>query len=175
VSVVIPARTFFLIGVRGTQFAYDWLINLNIAKAKGASGEYFHIGFLREADKLALELRTRLLDRYANRIASRDCAVYLAGHSLGGAIAAILSQMQLAVPINACYMFGAPRISNSKKMTGLYQPFAMRRALDVVPHCPPSAFGYIDFLNQKAPNGDPCTLTGGIELYFFASCFSGSQ
>ena len=53
---VIPARDLLLIGVRGTQFAYDWLINLNAAKAIDANGERFHRGFLPEARELAVKL-----------------------------------------------------------------------------------------------------------------------
>ena len=165
VAVVISVRTFLLIGVRGTQFAYDWLINFKIAKEKGIGGEYFHAGLLREAQELAECLR----NQYAKRLADSDFAIYLSGHSLGGAVAAILNQMQFAAPINACYMFGAPRISNLKNFYALYQPFATRRYLDIVPHCPPSTFNYADFANQKNPNGDPYVPAGGIELYFFAS------
>jgi hypothetical protein len=173
VAVIIPARTLLLIGIRGTQFAYDWLINVNIAKARDQSGAYFHAGFLREAQELAGAVQQRLLDRYAKKLANPDCAIYLAGHSLGGAVAAILNQMQLAAPINECYTFGTPRISKSNHFASLSQPFATRRDLDIVPHCPPSAFNYADFGNQKTTNGNSYVSADGIELYFFSSWLFG--
>jgi hypothetical protein len=175
VAVIIPARELFLIGVRGTQFAYDWLINLNIGKATDASGARFHGGFLREARELAEVLSERLGSRYAQYIGrfGGGCTIWLSGHSLGGAIAAILNQMQLRLHINACYTFGAPRISGAQTFSCAYPPFATRRYLDVVPHCPPRAFGYSDFSHQISPDGMDYVPASGIEMYFFLSWLGG--
>jgi|SRR5580704_12482802 hypothetical protein len=169
VAIVVPVHAFFLIGVRGTQFAYDWLINLKIFKSKNIGGEYLHSGFLHEAEELAAALRQHLHQRHGQRLNNEGCAIYLAGHSLGGAVAAILSEMSFPAPVNACYVFGAPRISSSDRLSAKYQPFATRRYLDVVPHCPPRTFNYADFANQLVPDGDPYAAADGIELYFFAS------
>ena len=162
VAILIPVRKDRLfIGIRGTQFAYDWLINVNIAKAKDrASGEYFHVGFLREAEELELALQQRMTSRYADRDS------YVAGHSLGGAIGALINRWQ---PIKGCYIFGTPRIGNVSRLGRLFEPFAMRRHLDVIPHCPPAAFRYANFKSQIAPDGQPFTEADGLELYFFAS------
>ena len=175
VAIVIPKNTYFLIGVRGTQFAYDWLINLNVVKAKATNGLQFHAGFLKEALELAQALTERFRNRYQNRSAGLDCAIYLAGHSLGGAVAALLSQMEFIIPsmkfeipINECYMYGAPRISNANQFAN-NPTLATRRYLDIVPHCPPRVFDYVDFINQRNPNSDPFLPATGIELYFFAS------
>jgi hypothetical protein len=173
VAIVIPLRQFLVIGVRGTQFGYDWAINAKVIKAKDDSGAYFHSGFLREAQELAAALRTRLQDRFAQTMARSGCAIYLAGHSLGGAVAAILNQMQFPVPINECYMFGAPRVSNASRFSSLNQPYATRRYLDVVPHCPPSSFNYVDFGDQKATDGSRYEPASRIEMYFFSSWLVG--
>jgi hypothetical protein len=169
VAVIIPAHERFHIGVRGTQFAYDWLINASAWKARDGNGLSFHRGFLREAQLLGAALLERLHQRYGERMSRHNSAIYLAGHSLGGAVAAILSQMRSPVPIKACYMFGTPRIAKAAHVASRYQPFATRRDLDIVPHCPPSVFGYTNFANQIASNGSPYTAAGGLELYFFAS------
>lgn len=161
VAILIPAREDRLfIGVRGTQFAYDWLINVNIAKARDTlSGDYFHAGFLREARELASALRD-YLRRYGKR------SIYLGGHSLGGAVAALMNRWGA---YDGCYTFGSPRIGNLPKLGSCYEPHAMRRNLDIVPHCPPTAFRYADFANQVAPDGKPFEAADGLELYFFGS------
>lgn len=89
VAVIFPAHERLLIGVRGTQFAYDWLINVNVFKRRGESGTSFHRGFLREAEKLAEAVNDRLLTQYGKQLTRKNCAIYLAGHSLGGAVAAL--------------------------------------------------------------------------------------
>lgn len=173
VAVVISLPHFLLIGVRGTQFAYDWAINAKVIKAKDDSGAYFHSGFLREARELAAALRTRLHGRFAKMTARQGLAIYLAGHSLGGAVAAILSQMQFAAPINECYMFGAPRVSNASRFSSLNQPFATRRYLDAVPHCPPGSLNYVDFSDQKTTDGSRYEPASRLEMYFFSSWLIG--
>jgi hypothetical protein len=161
VAILVPVREDRLIvGIRGTQFAYDWLINLNIAKAQdGHSGNSFHVGFLREAQELSAALRN-YLGRY------RDRSIYLAGHSLGGAVAIL---MNLWDAYDGCYTFGAPRVGNIPRLGLRYEPFAMRRHLDIVPHCPPAALRYANPSNQIAPDGKPFEAAGGLELYFFGS------
>lgn len=162
VAIPIPVRKDrLLVGIRGTQFAYDWSINVNIFKAKDrASGDYFHVGFMREAQKLAAALQDHLLGRYSDR------AIYLAGHSLGGAVAALMNRWQA---FEGCYTFGSPRTGNASRLGYQYEPFTMRRHLDVIPHCPPGAFRYADFPKQIAPDGAPYQPADAIELYFFGS------
>lgn len=165
VAIIIPAKEKLLIGVRGTQFAYDWLINVNFAKARdAATGEYFHAGFLREAQELASALRRYLLERFPAMLQSG--AVYVAGHSLGGAVAALLNRWETIV---ACYLFGAPRISNSKHLGRVYEPFATRRDLDIVPHCPPASFRYANFERERTTSGEPFAAASNLEFYSFAS------
>jgi lipase (class 3) len=164
VAIILPVREMLLIGVRGTQFAYDWMIKLKIARGKDRLGEHFHVGFLREAERLADELFSRIRSRQA--IATKTLAVYFAGHSLGGAVAAVMANWTV---VEACYMFGAPRITNSKLGKWQWPPFATRRYLDIVPHCPPRVFGYVDFTDQKAANGGPFMPASGLEMYFFAT------
>src|SRR5258707_7208833 len=106
---------------------------------------------------LALALQQRLTSRYADR------DIYVAGHSLGGAIGALINRWQ---PINGCYIFGTPRIGNVSRLGRLFEPFAMRRHLDVIPHGPPAAFRYANFKSQIAPDGQPFTEADGLELYF---------
>jgi hypothetical protein len=164
VAIIIPVRELLLVGIRGTQFAYDWLINLKIAKAKDRHGDYFHAGFLRESEELATVLAERLRNRRA--IEKKNLGIYFAGHSLGGAVAAVMTNW---MGVEGCYMFGAPRISNSKHTKWRYEPFATRRYLDIVPHCPPSALDYANFYDQRTTSGDGFVSADRLEMYFFAS------
>jgi hypothetical protein len=162
VAILVPARENRLfVGVRGTQFAYDWPINVNIIKARDReSGDYFHLGFMREARKLAEALSNHLSGRYSGRF------IYLTGHSLGGAIAALMNRWQ---PFDGCYTFGSPRIGNIKRFGYQFEPYSMRRLLDIIPHCPPAAFRYADLPNQMSPDGNPFQAADAAELYFFGS------
>ena len=54
---LFPSERSSAIGVRGTQFAHDWLINLRAAKAREPNGKSFHAGFLSEARELAAAIR----------------------------------------------------------------------------------------------------------------------
>ena len=166
VAVIIPVGDFFLISVRGTKYFYDWLVNLQITKTFGA-GQYFHVGFLRAAQELCYAITNRCTELYADKIKNNGCAIYLSGHSLGGAVAAILNQMKLPTAVNACYVFASPRISNLSILRGTYCPFATRRYLDIVPHCPPRGLNYADLPIQQAPDGSSFSVTKGPELYEF--------
>lgn len=171
VAVIVPARDLFLIGVRGTQFAYDWLINAKVWKIADARGERFHRGFLREAEELTEALRERFYSRFAPRIRRfRDgCTIWLSGHSLGGAIAAIINHLELPLRTEACYTFGSPRISNLAHLESLRPTFATHRQLDIVPHCPPKTLGYANFSHEIAPDGGTYVPAGASEMYSFAS------
>jgi hypothetical protein len=167
VAIIIPVRDKLLIGIRGTQFAHDWAINIKIAKSKDEiSGDYFHAGYLREAEAFDAALKEQLLTRYASVLARPNAAIYIGGHSLGGAVGALINRWE---GIRGCYLFGAPRIGKERRVSRNNEPFAMRRYLDIVPHCPPSTFGYADLANQVKPNGEPFEGAGGLELHFFAS------
>jgi len=179
VATVIPAHNIIFVGIRGTQYAYDWLINLRVGKRRAANNLRFHSGFLAEAQRLRLLLQEWLVDTYDGRKTEQKCAIYFSGHSLGGAVAAILYHAGLTLPstmatnslsgIDGCYVFGSPRISDSRTLLAVHQPFAIRRRLDIVPHCPPRLLNFGDFLDQRIPNGRKFELADSLEIYFFAS------
>jgi hypothetical protein len=166
VAIVVPARDMILIGVRGTQFAYDWLLNLRITKRGNQIGDRFHSGFYNEARKLFVLLREDLASRSRPNKGPRDPRLYLSGHSLGGAIAAILNQRDMA-PAAGCYTFGTPRICSGGYLPRISQPFAIRRELDLVPHLPPKSFGYADFDDQKRIDGSSYVSVSSLEYYLY--------
>jgi hypothetical protein len=166
VAIVVPARDMLLVGVRGTQFAYDWLLNVRIAKRRDQVGNRFHSGFYSEARKLFVLLQQDLAGRPQQKRGPLNPRLYLSGHSLGGAIAAILHQHDMVSAVG-CYTLAAPRICNSNNLMAISQPFAVRRELDIVPHLPPKSFGYADFDDQKRADGNPYMSVSALEYYFY--------
>lgn len=157
VAIIMHVKQLTLVGVRGTQFAYDWLINLRATKSSASSGQSFHSGFYLEAKKLAQLMEDHL---------KPEIPVYVGGHSLGAAVAAILSQDENLPQPKACYMYGSPRASNAPLLPSV-QPFAHRRNLDVVPHCPPRGLDYSNFKDQRRFDGSVFQAADSIEFYFF--------
>ena len=101
---------------RGTDSMRDWLTDLNIARVRmdipGVEGDdrpLVHAGFIRQYRTLdtAIMEELRTFQELKN--------VYVAGHSLGGALATIASiQIKAEFPeANVeCYTFGSPRVGN---------------------------------------------------------------
>jgi hypothetical protein len=166
VAVAIRAREVLLIGVRGTQFAYDWWYNLRAYKKRDraiGTHQRLHAGFSSEATRLAVHVR-HLVSRRPTT------SIYFGGHSLGGAIAAIACNMgtcNQSVTIDGCYTFGSPRIAHRSALRSIQCPLATRRPLDLVPHCPPWFLGYADFPHQFRTDGMPYAASEQSEMWTF--------
>lgn len=173
VALIVPAREMLLIGVRGTQFAYDWFYNLRAHKRRGnvlGSRSRFHAGFLAEAGSLAYQIQQYIQGRHATDGPATE-RVHLSGHSLGGAIAAILNATSWAGPtlsVESCYIYGAPRIASATALRHLRQPFPIRRTSDPVPHVPPKQLNYGDYTYRIQPDGAFFNESVGPELWNYA-------
>ena len=142
---------FAIIAVRGTAKASEWLTNLN-AQAIGDAEPDYHPGFLREAWDGMIELRAKLgsaLDRPH---------LYFTGHSLGGAIAALLAPRMNG---HTAYVFGSPRFGNARAVAAA-EPYAYVRPDDLVPHLPPTGLGYADAASrlELVGDGEPVQAAG---------------
>ncbi len=176
-ALIIPAAGRIFIGIRGTQFAYDWLINLAATKKRAQLSNGYaklHTGFLSETRELADRLTEHLDKLSPTREYQPTSSIYLGGHSLGGAIASILNSMSWAPPpftVEGCYVFGAPRIASASTQIRLRQPFATRRPLDIVPCVPPTIIGYGNFTHQSHTNGSAYTVDDQPAFFSFAQWF----
>jgi len=159
------------IGVRGTQFAYDWIKNIKLLRTKDShfgTSSVFHRGFYNEAVALDCEIVKYLQRATLQNNRTTSMKICICGHSLGGAIAALILQSRSIGENPFCYTFGAPRITNKKGQNNITQPVTIRTALDVVPHCPPKLAGYYaDFLNQRNTNGSIFNSAERKELVLF--------
>lgn len=159
------------IGIRGTQFAYDWMKNIKFFRKTDSyfgTKSKFHRGFYKESielDQKINEFFNRTVDDHNSRAAPTVC---LCGHSLGGAISALILQSQSRYSDTFCYAFGAPRITNLQGHNQIHQPTAFREARDIVPHCPPELAGYYsDFLDQRNLDGTSYSGSYGEDLSAF--------
>lgn len=156
-TILVRVDDSIIIAIRGTvlfhryyqpyQSAFpglsqDVLIDLNaIPKASGwgPSEHRYHMGFLDEAARILPLIQA----------AHRDLGgkpAYLTGHSLGGALTAIvhrLWELEGHSPVKKATVFGCPRFGNRAaceklKLRSLKMPF------DPVTNVPPIEFGYAD-------------------------------
>ena len=170
VGVVIDGIMF--IGFRGTALLFDWKVNLraelvrvdsahrvtkyhwfdhcHIEDKKIISGG-LHSGFAEEA----VRITKRIFDAIPEADRSSIEHVVLAGHSLGGALAAVSKSLITQWPATAC-IFGAPRYADAGFYLNCFDnyPIQIRRLGDLVPTVPPRSYGFCDHPNEFATNGE---------------------
>lgn len=144
------------IGFRGTikTLFYDWKVNIKtekvpissyqrnfISKIRKIRPGKFHKGFADEARRISSEIIAKLSDRQIKDVE----AIYLTGHSLGGAVAAI-SQEFIRFTETFVYTYGAPRYCDldAKESHPFNVPIMYRREGDLVPTVPPLKWDYAD-------------------------------
>jgi hypothetical protein len=115
-----------------------------------------------------MRISTRVLDAIRDSDLGDVDHVFLTGHSLGGAVAAIAKNFVTVAPTSVC-VFAAPRYSDLAAYVSLPDgpPTQVRRPGDVVPTVPPKVFGYVDHPYEFATSGasyidpDPYASTFG--------------
>jgi len=145
----IAIRDTLFIAIRGTKYLYDWVINAKVQKVS-IQKEYnssvkFHKGFLSATIDCVNPL-IGMLDKESYR----NHHIYITGHSLGGAIAAILTpvlsrDILICTPryfdITSTYTFGMPRFGDMNAILN-YSPYHIKNPIDIVPGVPPTFLGY---------------------------------
>lgn len=170
VAVVVKIKKVLFISLRGTQQLYDWLVNFNVSKSRPypdvGMDIYFHKGFHRATASCMHEIHSQILKRFG-----KDSLVYVTGHSLGGALAAILhalwsrdymyhyriSQSSLRneyIVTHSCYTFGMPRYGNFHAVQHFASPFHIYNESDIVPTVPPKCLGFDDSLIEYCLTAD---------------------
>jgi len=125
-----------LVSFRGTKELGDWLTDLNALRASVAYGAV-HQGFLVAFNDVRATVRS-LLDQAG----AREKKVWLTGHSLGGALSAIMAGEMLDEPrIHGIYTYGQPRTVNRRAQAYFRDSYAGRyfRLVnddDIVPRVP---------------------------------------
>jgi len=160
-AIVVGAvvQNVLILAFRGTRLLYlsDWFIDLHAAPFRPPIGSdhVFHKGFY-----LAL---TQCLDRVTldvkQRLNGKNIPVYVTGHSLGGALAAVIHALrnkkflaryqfegvnETVLETHSCYTFGMPRYGSTATMLDLPVPHHLYNARDIVPLLPPKFIGFAD-------------------------------
>lgn len=143
IIIGLKLKETLFITIRGTQSLNDFLADVNLMPFH--NNYSFHSGFFK-ASLEELENLKAELNNYSN------CNIYLTGHSLGGAIAAILNNLMVfelgdflaekKMTIKSCYTFGMPRFGNSNAMQSIVGHYQIYNPNDIVPLLPPKALGY---------------------------------
>jgi hypothetical protein len=148
---VDPAR-FAVLAFRGTANWGDWQINLNAGRAPmpGFGGVSIHKGFWAAFEDSHQDILTAV-DRHV----PANLALYITGHSLGGALAQIASAVLERDNLAACYTFGSPRVANGAFDRVVKCPhYRVVNHWDLVPGVPlPTPWGY-------RHTGDPRLIDG---------------
>lgn len=146
-AFVCEHDAFMAVAFRGTTTAQDRKIDLSLGIEK-ASVEGFdkpvrvHAGFFRAFLTVRDQIREAVTRANGDR--PNNKAIYLTGHSLGGAIALIASAEfsggdQLGERIAAVYTFGAPRVGEKSFAQNVKAPhYRVVNAGDIVPLVPPN-------------------------------------
>lgn len=148
------------ISVRGTALLHDFKTNLDFFKVREIPNKNFltkfHSGFFKAAKSCFYDVLTEL----DNSIKDKGSVnIYVTGHSLGGAIAAIVFHFFNDRGFHhrmhnykrhsiSCYTFGMPRYGNKYALLLHRNPFHIHNLFDIVPSVPPSWAFYDDDVND---------------------------
>lgn len=147
-----------IVALRGTRALYlsDWVIDLHFSPFHAypdGKKVMFHKGFYLALTK-ALDRITLEVEKLRN---GKDIPVYVTGHSLGGALAAILYALAgktflyrylyetVGTPIletQSGYTFGMPRYGGKSAVYSLQNPFHIYNEKDIIPSVPPEWLGF---------------------------------
>ncbi len=122
-----------VLSFRGTQpDLQDWMTDLN-AKIQDVGGVRVHKGFW-DAFKSVEESIAKDLEV----ILEKGDALYITGHSLGGALALIATRQLGSDSTGACYTFGSPRVGSYGFSQQIKTPiYRIVNSNDIVPNTPP--------------------------------------
>jgi Lipase (class 3) len=152
IALGVETPYVIIIAIRGTKplVAADWRIDFDAEhmSVPNHDGAFFHRGFYTAIHELAVGLTASLID-----LRWRGLPVYVTGHSLGGAMSAILHGFwntmlprvtDAGLHSLCAYTFGMPRYANDVGVHSIFFPFHVYRQRDLVPSVPPRALGYAD-------------------------------
>ncbi|OOF60301.1 lipase family protein [Rodentibacter sp. Ppn85] len=132
-------ETRAVIAVRGTQEIKDFEIDADALQMKpdyGIKGEV-HKGFYTQANKI---ISTLSFTDFTDKIREMNKELYVTGHSLGGAVATILSAYLVEQGFKPLlYTFGSPRVGNTvfaKYYSDKFTHFRHVNDFDIVPVLP---------------------------------------
>jgi hypothetical protein len=172
VIMITRLQQVIFISLRGTTRSFaDFKADLDARKVKYSLGlgesARLHRGFF----DAVLECFDEVVEKV--KLLNKDdrVPIYVTGHSLGGAMAAVFHALLAEVdfPIRrhrrripsslSCYTFGMPRYGDLSAKFLLPQPFHIFNELDAIPTLPPTFLGFADSANERCLNAIPELMT----------------
>jgi len=139
---LVHGNTQSVLAFRGSEDVRDWITNFTfkLRPVKYFYGGMAHLGFMNSVASVFTELSMKI--RHIQK------PFYVTGHSLGGGLAVIASGAIRAqgLPINAVYVYGAPRAygRTGAKKYDMYIPNTYRFEIagDLIARMPKPIMGY---------------------------------
>lgn len=144
----LPNINAIVVAFRGSADLKNWIADLSTSSVvyPGCANCHVHYGFNKAYNGVGPDVRSAV---QGLRALYRSAPLVITGHSLGGAMAilAALDLHDLSYPIKEVYTFGQPRVGDAAFSTNYQNKFPETYRLihyaDMVPHLPPSNFGFI--------------------------------
>lgn len=171
VIVVITSRPdVIFVALRGTTVSFaDFKADLDARKVKYPVGLGDSVRLHRGFFDAVLECFDEVMERVMELMPTPKVPIYVTGHSLGGAMAAIFNaKLAERWPLNphrdtsqatACYTFGMPRFGDMGAKSLLPSPFHIFNEFDAIPTLPPTFLGFADCGNERCLNAQPKITT----------------
>ena len=135
-ALLISSKTYLALVFRGTEATsfQDIKTDMKARKTQCPSKGGIHSGFHEAYELIATQIQQELNQpQYAKK------PLFIAGHSLGGALATIAAKrLEHQGGIAACYSYGSPRVGDEEWSHGIKTPiFRLVNAIDCVTMLPP--------------------------------------
>ena len=139
---------YVVIAFRGTEKKIsDWLTDLKaiptaVGKGKVHTGFYEAFTNITDAEGMTVydKIKQIMQSPAANDDKGKPLPLFFTGHSLGGALALLATNLLAKDIKGACYTFGGPRIADYEFLKGLKTPvYRVVNSSDIVPRVPPGA------------------------------------
>jgi hypothetical protein len=143
---IAEAGDMIVVVFRGTENRLDWMTNVNTKFVALQGGTRVHTGFF----QAYWPIRDAMFAFLVAALKKKKRAVYVTGHSLGGALALMATaelanhdDAEIRDSIAACYTFGCPRAGDSSFDLYVKVPlYRVTNGVDLVPAVPPAILGY---------------------------------
>jgi len=143
---VVAGPDIIVVVFRGTEDLLDWRTNMRVKLVELQGGVQVHRGFYAAYEPI----KKALFDTVRRMLKTKTRPVYIAGHSLGGALAVMATaelandeEAEVRDSIAACYTFGCPKAGDRTFDQYVKVPlYRITNGVDLVPAVPPILSGY---------------------------------
>ena len=164
VVIITKVHDVIFISLRGTTLCFaDFKADLDARKVRYPVGLGDSVRLHRGFFDAVLDCYDEVMER-VHELRGPDTPIYVTGHSLGGAMAAIFyAKLAERRSLNqrreshatACYTFGMPRFGDLSAKSFLPAPHHVFNQFDAIPTLPPSFMGFADCGNERCIDARP--------------------